>query len=335
MSTIEKAAARLAARQQAKGSSSAAQSEGIATRLGAMASGRDSAGRDFAGRDRQSSLGGASPLALAATNLCSIDLDSLRERGYLVPDAPRSQLAQEMRRIKRPLVLNIQKARVEVQTQPEGLASTGPPANLIMITSAVPGEGKTFTAINLAMSMTAERDRRVLLVDADVAKGDVARQLGIEPGRGLSDLLQETYHLAEDGVLASNVEGLSILLGGSNVEHVDELFASEMMGMLMRSLAEMDPNRVVIFDGPPLLVTTEAAVMARQMGQIVLVVEANKTPQDAVAQAIAQLEGCSNVSLVLNKTSGKSASGYGYGYGYGSEAPGEGNGSVARRKEAS
>ncbi|MFU8816270.1 MAG: AAA family ATPase [Pseudomonadales bacterium] len=324
MSTIEKAAAKLAARQQARGSPSVAAAEGVPSRLGAIAADRASASRSV----------GAPPLALARTRLCTIDVDSLRERGYLVPDAPRSQLAQEMRRIKRPLLLNIQKAQAETQAQPQDQPLVDPPANLIMITSALPGEGKTFTAINLAMSVAAELNRHVLLVDADVARGDVARQLRIEPARGLSDLLQEDHHLAEDGVLSSNVEGLSVLLGGSHAEHVDELFASEMMHVVMRSLAEMDPTRVVIVDAPPLLATTEAAVLARQVGQVVLVVEANKTPQDTVAQAIAQLEGCSNVSLVLNKTTGKSASGYGYGYGYGSENTGEAGGSAYRRAEA-
>jgi protein-tyrosine kinase len=110
------------------------------------------------------------------------------------------------------------------------------------------------------------------------------------------------------------------------------LFASDLMREVLRALAEADPTRVVIFDAPPLLATTEAAVLARQVGQVVLVVEANKTPQSTVAEAIAQLEGCSNVSLVLNKTTGQNAAGYGYGYGYGSEAGSDG--SSLRQQEA-
>jgi receptor protein-tyrosine kinase len=230
-----------------------------------------------------------------------------------------------MRRIKRPLLLNIRKAQAMAESVPTdaGLAApqADPPANLIMITSALPGEGKTFTAINLAMSMAAEVDRRVLLVDADVARNDVSRQLGIPPSRGLCDLIQESNHLFEDAVLTSNVERLSILPAGSFNEQVDELFASEIMGTVTRALAEADPNRVVIFDASPLLATTEAAVLARHMGQTVVVVEAGKTPQDAVAQAIGHLEGCQNVSLVLNKTSGD-IGGYSYGYGYGYGADG-------------
>jgi receptor protein-tyrosine kinase len=257
-------------------------------------------------------------VGFTATRFCEIDLEDVQQRGFLLPDSGRSQLAQEMRRIKRPLLLNIQKAQAVVES---AVTETppGPPANLIMITSALPGEGKTFTAINLAMSVAAEVDRRVLLVDADVARSDVSRQLGITSARGLSDLLQETNHLFEDAVLTTNVERLSILPAGAPSEQVDELFASELMGSVVLSLADADPNRVVIFDASPLLATTEAAVLARYMGQTVVVVEAGKTPQDAVSQAIAQLEGCSNVSLVLNKTSGKDTSGYGYGYGYGAD----------------
>ncbi len=313
MSTIEKAASRLAARRKG----------GVP----------ETAARDLDDRFRHRQTNGAEqarvrPLAPpgspAGPRFCEIDLKSLEQRGFLVPDAGRTQLAQEMRRIKRPLLLKIQKAQASQfdgrVDSPPANPPASPPANLIMITSALPGEGKTFIAINLAMSMAAEVDRRVLLVDADVARSDVSRQLDLSPQRGLSDLLQETAHMTEDGVLASNVERLSVLPAGSASDHVDELFASEMMGMVTRGLAEADPNRVVIFDAPPLLATTEAAVLARHMGQTVVVVEANKTPQDAVAQALSQLEGCANISLLLNKATGKDTSGYGYGYGYGEDA---------------
>ncbi|MEZ5561088.1 MAG: AAA family ATPase [Pseudomonadales bacterium] len=246
-----------------------------------------------------------------AHHFCDIDQQLLQNKGFLNPHSRRSQLAQEMRRIKRPLLLNIQKAGA--------IDSTLPPANLIMITSALPGEGKTFISINLALSMASELDRRVLLVDADVARGDVSRQLELPPSRGLSDLLQESNYLGEDGVKTSNIERLSILPAGEPVDHIDELFASEMMSHITLALAEADPQRVVIFDAPPLIHTTEAAVLARRMGQTVVVVEANRTPQAAVRQALAQLEECPNVSLVLNKATGKSAAGYGYGYGYGSD----------------
>jgi len=251
----------------------------------------------------------------AATHFCDIDLTGLAEKGYLTPGEGRSQLAQEMRRIKRPLLMNIQRE----QAKPTG----HPPANLILITSSLPGEGKTFISINLAISLSAELDRRVLLVDADVSKGGITEQLGIQVHRGLSDLLYETNYVSEDAVLTSNIERLSILPAGGNTDQIDELFASELMGTIARSLAEADPDRVVLFDAPPLLATTEAAVLARHMGQVVVVVEANKTPQDAVAHSVAQLEGCANVSMILNKTSQRDSGAYGYGYAQGKRRPAE------------
>jgi receptor protein-tyrosine kinase len=156
----------------------------------------------------------------------------------------------------------------------------------------------------------------VLLVDADVSKGGVTEQLGIQAHRGLSDLLYETNYIGEDSVLTSNIERLSILPAGGNTDQVDELFASDLMSKITRELALADPDRIVLFDAPPLLATTEAAVLARHMGQVVVVVEANKTPQDAVAHSVAQLEGCAKVSMILNKTSQRDSGAYGYGYGY-------------------
>lgn len=290
MSTIEKAAARLATRQRG---TRPPEPVPPAREIGPL---RPAAGPP-------------------PTRFCDLDLEQLRQRGFLTPAAPRSALAQEMRRIKRPLLLNIQKA---IATEANGTAE--PPANLIMITSALPGEGKTFVSINLAMSMAAELDRRVLLVDADIARGDLSQQLGIHAERGLSDLLRENSYLSEEGVLTTNVERLSVLPAGPVVDNVDELFASAQMALIARALADADPDRVIIFDASPLLATTEAAVLAQRVGQTVMVVEANQTPQDAVGQALTQLDGCANVSLVLNKTTGKDAGGYGYGYGaYGQE----------------
>lgn len=318
MSTIEKAAARLASRsgdrtgdRAAPRAPDARTGDHAGTSI-AAASARGAASEQ--GPKRQRDTHRAEVHGLPVT-LCEIDLEALRARGYLTPKAGRTQLGQEMRRIKRPLLLHCQKARALEPTAPDTN-----PANLIMITSALPGEGKTFTSINLAMSMAAELDRRVLLVDADVARGDVARVLGLEPTRGLSDLLRDYSYMREDGVLATNVEGLGILPAGEPVDDVDELYASALMRELVVALAEADPARVVIFDAPPLLATTEAAVLARNMGQIVVVVEANRTPQKAVADALALLDGCENVSLVLNKTTGGQSEGYGYGYGYGSES---------------
>ncbi len=294
MSTIEKAAAKLAAR----GKSTVEQNR-------ASGASPERAESPVAEPVMQGKRQGFSR---APEQFCDIDLTHLVAKGYLRPGEGKSQLAQEMRRIKRPLLLNIQKSRAKDDAET--------PANLIMITSALQGEGKTFIAINLAMSLAAELDRRVLLVDADVSKGDITGQLEIQTHRGLSDLLHETNYIDEDAVLTSNVERLSILPAGGNTDHIDELYASDLMETIARRLASADPDRIVVFDAPPILATTEAVVLARYMGQVVVVVEANKTPQDAVGQAVQQLEGCANVSMLLNKTSHRESGGYGYGYGY-------------------
>ena len=295
MSTIEKAAARL-------GNQPAVQT----TPDNPTGSGQGLPPLDIS----PDNLGGNKVAGIQSTaytpDVVELDIKELIDRGFLSPKSGRSQLAQDLRRIKRPLLLHAQKTAV--------LESSTHPGNLIMVTSALPGEGKTFISINLAISIAAEMDRRVLLVDGDLAKGDVARQLGIDVDRGLSDILQEANFFSEDGVLTTNIDRLSILPSGKPHEQTDELFASSLMHEIVDRLAKEDPSRIVIFDAPPLLATTEAAVLAGLMGQIVMVVESNNTPQSAVLEGLHQLEQCESVSLLLNKSSKGNLTSYGYGY---------------------
>jgi protein-tyrosine kinase len=140
---------------------------------------------------------------------------------------------------------------------------------------------------------------------------------------GLTDLLQQGAAYPENAVLQTNVPSLSLLLSGPRLPNVDELFASDKMVQLMRDLADHDPNRIVIIDAQPLHAGTESSVLARMVGQVVMVVEADKTPQATVTEALHHLKGCQSVSLVLNKARRRSSDhggyGYGYGYGYGSQ----------------
>lgn len=225
----------------------------------------------------------ANAQARTVQNFHEIDLADLESRGFLTPNAGRTRLAQDLRRIKRPLLLNIHKAR---QSTPD---ESSPP-NLIMLTSALPGEGKTFLSINLAISLAAELDHRVLLVDGDLAKGDIAQQLGIHAEVGLSNLLRQDHYQIEQGVLGTNIEGLSVLPAGRSTENIDELFASRQMAHITKTLANQDLNRTIVFDAPPLMATTEAHVLASVMGQVVLVIEANRTPQNVVYDALEQLK---------------------------------------------
>ncbi len=226
----------------------------------------------------------------ASQTTVKLDLERLQDSGYVVPGSTRSAMAEQFGQIKRPLLTNARSA--------ESLANR---LSLIMVTSALPREGKTFCAINLAISMAFEIDTSVLLVDADVMRPEVLQRLGIHAERGLLDLLTDRQLRLSDVVLKTNVPKLSILPAGMPNNISSELLASDAMENLLLSLATSDSNQVVIFDTPPLLVTTEAKVLAARMGQVVLVVAASSTPCSALVEAFATVEQCPVVMSVLNK----------------------------------
>lgn len=232
-----------------------------------------------------------------------IPLDELRSRGFLTPDAAKSQIADEFRIIKRPILANMYGTN-------DAKIKNG---NLVMVTSALPGEGKTFTAVNLAISVAMELKTTVLLVDGDVAHPDLPKVLGLPTSPGLLDLLVRDNVDVGDALVRTNIENLSVLPSGMRHRRATELLASEQMAMLVRELGSRYPDRMIIFDSPPLLATTEARVLATHMGQIVLVVAADRTRQHAVNLALAAIESCDNVLMVLNKAH-KSDVGTYYGY---------------------
>ena len=184
---------------------------------------------------------------------------------------------------------------------------------LVMVTSALPGEGKTFTAINLAMSVAMEVDNTVLLVDGDVAHPSFPDLLGVPRSPGLLDLLTNGDIDIADALVKTNIDKLAVLPAGSPHRRATELLASEQMASLLRELATRYPDRIVIFDSPPLLATTESRVLATNMGQIVMVVASDDTTQHAVKHALATIDSCEIVMMVLNKA-GQSDVGTYYGY---------------------
>ena len=237
----------------------------------------------------------------------TLDLSSLREAGLVDPSSSISnRTTEEFRRIKRPL---LQHVRGEGATVVDN-------ANLIMVTSALPGEGKTFTSINLAMSIAMEMDKTVLLIDADVAKPDVTGRLAVEAERGLIDVLQDESLTLPEVLLRTDIPTLTLLPSGSRHVHSTELLASERMRQLMLELANRYSDRIIIIDSPPLLLTNEARVLAGLVGQVVLVTEESRTPQHAVKEAVDMLEDNEIVGIVMNKGAPrKQDEGYG-GYGY-------------------
>ena len=209
-----------------------------------------------------------------------LSIRSLGLEGVLSPDSERSRTAEEYRMIKRPLL-----------TRAFGTNVAGEPhRNLIMVTSSVEGEGKTFSSLNLAISIAMEMDRTVLLVDADLAKPGLSRLLKISNQPGLTDrLIDETLDL-RDLLIKTDIPKMSILPAGRRHKRSTELLASNVMRNLLDELALRYSDRIVLFDSPPLLATSESSVLADQMGQICLVVESGVTPQFLVKDAIARLQ---------------------------------------------
>lgn len=232
-----------------------------------------------------------------------LDFQRLKAMGMMTPDGERTQIAEEFRHIKRPLLLN---------AYGKGSIQTAHP-NLIMVTSAQPSEGKTFTAVNLALSIALERDRTVLLVDADVAKPSVARVLNFPGTAGLVDYLADHDRALADLILKTSMPKLRILPAGRRHSQSTELLASESMLQLVEELAQRYSDRLVLFDSPPLLATSEASVLARLMGQVVMVVEANKTKREEVKEALSLLDANQYVGLVLNKSNKPFGADYYYG----------------------
>lgn len=232
----------------------------------------------------------------------TLDIERIRQAGMVVPDAKRSRVKEEYRHIKRPLLMNAAGKGATIVEHP----------NLIMVTSARQGEGKTFNAINLALSIASERDRTVLLVDADVVKPTISRFFGINSGPGLVDFLIEDSLDLSDVLVETNVPSLTILPAG-NAHHLStELLASTSMRQLAHEMSTRYSDRIVIFDSPPLLVTTEASVLAHLMGQIVMVVESAKTSQSQVKESLALLKPDMIIGFVLNKTRSSFGSDYYY-----------------------
>jgi protein-tyrosine kinase len=223
--------------------------------------------------------------------IVKVDPRALCAAGLFAPEHQQRELTDQYRQVKRPLIA--------------GAIGRGSPrlerGQAIMMASAMPGEGKTFTAINLAMSISMERDASVLLVDADVPKPHISRTFGVEKEVGLLDVLRDEKLDVESAILPTDRPGLSLLPAGQRSDTATELLASNRMRETIERLTSADLNRIVLIDSPPLLLTSESRALASWVGQIVLVVRAEITPQQAVLDAIAHLGEGKSVSLVLNQ----------------------------------
>jgi len=243
------------------------------------------------------------------SKIVRIDRDALRAAKLIAPEREAPEIADKFRAIKRPLIRKMSEGS-DVQ----------PPPQLLMLSSALPGDGKTFTSINLALSMALERHFSVLLVDADVAKPHLTRMFGAEQEPGLLDVLADPGKPVESVILGTDIPSLSLLPAGKQSSTATELLASERMREVALRLANLHQRGVVLFDTSPVLLTNEPRVLAPLMGQIVVVVKAGVTPQQALRDAVALLGAEGRVSLILNEAALSGPMGYYYGhrYGYGS-----------------
>jgi len=239
----------------------------------------------------------------------SIDRDKLREGGFILPDAPVSGLAEELRLIKRQLLAGVSgKTGISEEKR-----------RRILICSAQADEGKTFCALNLALSLASERDLEVLLVDGDFAKPEALALLGVESGPGLVDALADPRADAESMIIRTDLGGLSLLPAGRKANNVPELLASERTAQVLAALTDANPRRIVLFDSPPALMASPASVLAGHVGQALVVVRADQTVESDLKETISLLSACSEVALVLNGA-GFAASGRRFGGYYGNES---------------
>jgi len=240
--------------------------------------------------------------------LVIVDRDRLRENGLISPVDQARNLADQYRRIKRPILDLVEGVRADTESEFR---------NLVMVASALPGDGKTFTCLNLALSIAAEKDSTVLLVDADVAKPHISALFGVDQEAGLIDLLKDSSLIPREAVLKTDLPRLQILPAGRFDEHATELLASKRMVDVVTNLANLDSGRVVVFDSPPLLVTSDAQELASVVGQIALVVRAGHTPKHAVSDCLDILDERKAISIILNQANERfGLSGYSeYGYG--------------------
>lgn len=231
------------------------------------------------------------------------DFEQMKKEGYLVPEDTENQQAEEYRRVKRPLLVNAFEGIAPIRN-----------SNTILVTSSLPNEGKTFSALNLAISISLERKKTVLLVDADLQMAGLSKQSNLLEVAGLADVLNHDITDLREVIYGTNLGNLKIIPAGTRKKHSAELLASADMQNLVQDLSTRYQDRIIIIDSPPLLARSESAVLAKLVGQVVLVVEAENTMQSVVKEAVDQLEECEIVNMLLNKRHNRPGMSYHTGY---------------------
>lgn len=229
--------------------------------------------------------------AVVPTRQGTIDRDRLAARGMIVPGAPVTGISEEYRIVKREIIRNFTGAPGR-PVLPRG--------HRVLIASANPGEGKTFSAVNLALSLAVEADHDVLLIDADIAKPSVLEALGLDDGPGLMDALADPHLPLGDCLIQTDIAGLKVMPAGTQHMHDTELLASARTEALLAQLEAGAPGRILILDSPPVLAASPAAVLAGHVGQLIMVVRADETLESSLRDAIGLMGACPHIQLLLN-----------------------------------
>lgn len=220
--------------------------------------------------------------------LAEINRDVLAAGGFIVPEAQVTGLAEEFRLIKHQLLADIEAAK-----QPEERRRA------VLVCSGQPKAGKTFCAINLALSLSGEKEVEILLVEGDFLKPDALALLGIAGGPGFVDALLDPSADPESYVVRTDVPGLSVLPAGAKTNNVPELLASDRCREVLAKLVAGNRQRIILFDSPPVLMASHATVLAGLVGRALVVVRADQTTEADLRETIGLLRGC-ETSLILN-----------------------------------
>ena len=229
--------------------------------------------------------------AIVPTRQGTVNRDRLAARGMIVPGTPVTGISEEYRIVKRELIRNFGGS---------GNRPILPRGHRVLIASANPGEGKTFSAVNLALSLAVEADHDVLLIDADIAKPSVLEALGLEDGPGLMDALADPHLAVGDCLIQTDIPGLKVMPAGTGHMHDTELLATARTETLLAQLEQGVPGRILIIDSPPVLAASPAAVLAGHVGQTIMVVRADETLESALRDAIGLMGACPHIQLLLN-----------------------------------
>jgi protein-tyrosine kinase len=220
----------------------------------------------------------------------SVDAVSLERAGMVDWSRTRTRISEEFRLVQRQIIRS----------------AFGPGAepgfsNLLLVTSARPGEGKSFMSTNLSGSIARQGDHHVLLVDADSKRDSICYSLGLAQARGLLDLAANPKLDPSPLIVRTPIERLSILPVGRERERSAELFSTKEMTRLIQSLGRRYADRLLILDAPPCLSTSDPAVLAQVVGQILFVVEADRTQRDEIEASLDLIQACPTITMVLNK----------------------------------